>query len=416
MNKIFQKIINDPILLFMLPLSLIPLIIIIIISPIIRIRIALLHSDRLGHFTANTELYLCEQDLNKSKKRQIDLHYLIKTPSIYEALIKGISRRACNNQIARMWKRELNILPFFLLRPLDLIIRSFKGLSSFHALAARGGNRDLDNLLKDSAPHLSFTSEEDRHGKATLISMGMPEGAKFVCLNVRDNAYHSSESLAYHDYRNTDIQNYVLASEELCSRGYFVIRMGKKVNTAILSDNPMIIDYATNGMRSDFMDVYLGAKCNFCITVGSGFDGICDIFRRPIVEVNHVPICSIYSWGTVLPVSLFKHFIDIKTNRELTLNEIIKRDLAFSHGSSYYEEKGVRLEENSAEEIRDAVVEMEDRLAGNWQNRSEDEVLQDQFWKIYLANMVGPNGVQYHGSTRSNYSAKFLRNNKIWLS
>ena len=44
------------------------------------------------------------------------------------------------------------------------------------------------------------------------------------------------------------------------------------------------------GQRSDFMDIYFGAKCHFFIGVGTGIDAIPDIFRRPILYVNVVPL------------------------------------------------------------------------------------------------------------------------------
>ena len=124
-NKAILKIKNDPLLLIALPISVISLLLIFILRPIIRVRIALLHSDRLGHFTVNTVLYLCERDLDKGRHRQIDLHYLTKTPAVLYSFINRITRETCNSQLAIMWKRELNILPWFFLRPLDLIIRSF---------------------------------------------------------------------------------------------------------------------------------------------------------------------------------------------------------------------------------------------------------------------------------------------------
>ena len=120
--------------------------------------------------------------------------------------------------------------------------------------------------------------------------------ARFVCFIVRDSSYLDSLplyrhlDLSYHSYRDCNIQNYVLAAEELAERGYYVIRMGAKVKEAFNVKHPNIIDYAFNGMRSDFMDIYLGAKCTFCVTVGTGFDSIPFIFRRPIVDTNFVPL------------------------------------------------------------------------------------------------------------------------------
>ena len=79
-----------------------------------------------------------------------------------------------------------------------------------------------------------------------------------------------------------------LAAEELARRGYYVFRMGAKVLKPLKSSNPKVIDYAS-GMRSDFMDIYLGAKCTFCVTTLSGFDGIPRIFRKPAVTLQ-VPL------------------------------------------------------------------------------------------------------------------------------
>ena len=105
MNKKITKILEEPLLIIALPFSIISLLLIFIIRPFIRIRVALLFSDRLGHFAGNTELYLCDLEINQPRYKQIDLHYFPRKP--------------CNNQLARMWKRELNVMPWFFLRPLE---------------------------------------------------------------------------------------------------------------------------------------------------------------------------------------------------------------------------------------------------------------------------------------------------------
>ena len=77
-------------------------------------------------------------------------------------------------------------------------------------------DRDLFNLLDKTPPNLSFTSKEESEGLAFLASLGLKPNDKFVCLNVRDNAYLDYQSSnagarvdwSYHDYRNCDINNY----------------------------------------------------------------------------------------------------------------------------------------------------------------------------------------------------------------
>ena len=401
MNKKLRIIISEPLLLIALPVSLIFLLVIVIARPIVRIRIGFLRCDRIGHFAANTELYLCERDFKKDCGKTLDLfHY---------------NRKVCNQQLANMWERKLHVLPWFWLRPLCLIIRSFDCFASYRAIEGRGGDRDIDNLLDRFPPHLEFTAEEEERGKAGLRAMGIPNDAHFACLTVRDSAYlaqhYKGADVSYHNYRDSDIKNYVLAAEALAARGYFVIRMGAKVLEAMKTAHPKIIDYAANGMRSDFMDIYLGAKCEFCISTSTGFDAVPLIFRRPIVYVNMVPPGWLFTFSKRF-LAITKHHFSVQKNRELTLQEIFTQGVGFCMASSDYLSKGVDLIENTPEEIRDVVIEMAERLEGIWQPHEDDEVLQRKFWEIFPVDAVGRNGVPLHGEIRSRYGADFLRKNR----
>ena len=62
--------------------------------------------------------------------------------------------------------------------------------------------------------------------------------------------------------------------------------MGAIVEKPFKSKNPKIIDYANSNLRSDFMDIYLGAKCTFCISTGSGFQCLPVLFRKPIIDLS----------------------------------------------------------------------------------------------------------------------------------
>jgi putative glycosyltransferase (TIGR04372 family) len=404
MNKKLRIIISEPLLLIALPVSLISLLTIILAKPFVKIKIGLLHCDRIGHFAANTELYLCERDFKKRNEKTLDLFYF--------------PREVCNQQLARMWERKLHVLPWFWLRPLCLIVRSFNCLASCRVMEGRGGDRDLDNLLDQVPTHLEFTVEEERLGKAKLELMGVPEGEPFVCLTVRDNAYltqlYKGGNASYHNYRDSNIQNFILAAEELAGRGYFVIRMGAKVNEALKSTHPRIIDYATNGVRSDFMDIYLGANCEFCISTSTGFDAIPFIFRRPIVFVNSVPPGWFHTSRKQF-IAITKHHFSVQENRELTLKEIFNSSVGFCGSSVDYAAKEVNLIENTPEEIRDVVLEMSDRLNRSWEPHEDDEELQRKFWEIFPGDAVGRGGVPLHGEIRSHYGANFLRENRWWL-
>ena len=57
-KKEFRILKSEPLLFITLPFSLIILLILKLLSPILLIRFGLLHSDRIGHFLINTELFL----------------------------------------------------------------------------------------------------------------------------------------------------------------------------------------------------------------------------------------------------------------------------------------------------------------------------------------------------------------------
>lgn len=389
----------------------IPVVVVIrLIRPWLLVRMGGLISSRLGHFAANTELHLCEMDadINVPRQHYVDFFYMAYDP-------------ICNQQLAIMWKRVLPILPSWFMAPIDWVNRLIPG-GSIHEIGNNTQHdRDVHNLLDRFPPHLKFTEEELARGENGLQALGIPPGSPFVCLTVRDSAYlaqfRSDGNYVYsHDeHRDCNVQNFVLAAEELANRGYFVIRMGAKVRESMESSHTMVIDYATNGMRNDFMDIYLGAKCWFCISVGTGFDAVPYIFRRPIVYVNFVPLGYLLTFRAQF-LGLIKHHYAVAENRELTLCEIFSYGIGLSLLASDYDSKGIKLRENTPEEIRDLVVEMEERLNGTWVAHPDDEILQKRFREMYPTDVVDVyQGRPLHGKILSLYSANFLRNNRDWL-
>lgn len=400
---LFRKIFKLPLYIFAIPAVLIMR----LIKPLLLVRFGGINSTRIGHFASNTELYLCELEagINVPNQRHIDLFYMG-----YKSI--------CNQQLAIMWQRLLRILPAWIMGPIIRVNRIIPGGKAHEIGNNTQNDRDVHNLLDRFPPHLQFTTEEEMRGEAGLRAMGIPVGARFVCLIVRDSAYldsHISNDWNYHNYRDSDVQNYVLAAEALADRGLFVIRMGAKVHAAINSAHPKVIDYATNGMRSDFMDIYLGAKCTFCISTSTGFDAVPTIFRRPVVFVNSMPI-GINSTFCDKYLSITKHHFSVQLNRLLSLSEIFSYSVGFSVHTLDYVSNGVNLIENTSEEIYDVVIEMAERIAGIWQEKPEDKVLQSRFWEIFPTDAVDVNASNpFHGEIRARFGTAFLRNNPEWL-
>ena len=157
-----------------LPLSLPFLFFLIIIYPFIKIKVGFLHSDRIGHFTLDTELYLLEK---KNKKiKSIDLFYLGR-------------KNVCNKTLERLWRKELIIFPRFILRPLCLQIRFFKFLEFLRCGHTVCGQRDILNLLDQYPATIKLNHHDLTNGDNERLKIGLPKNAKFVCLIVRDSSY-----------------------------------------------------------------------------------------------------------------------------------------------------------------------------------------------------------------------------------
>ena len=393
----------------------VPLIIIIrLIKPWYLIRWQELISSRIGHFAHNVELYCCERDagINTPSQNYIDLFYLGKIVS--------------NRQLEKMWRRSLIILPSWLLLPICRVNRFFCFFipsGKEHEIGTNtNGDRDVHNLIDKFTSHINFTSEEELKGKEILKTFGLPEDAKFICLLVRDSGYlnrHKEyeyiERWQHHNYRDGDIDKYVLAAEELASRGYYVFRMGINVLKPLKSSNSRIIDYANSKIRSDFMDIYLGAKCFFCISAQAGFEGISATFRRPIAVIS-MPLGLAFT-NNQKYLHLTKHHINRLNKKELTISEIFSSKVAFATSSEEFKNNNVELQENTPEEIRDFVTEMDDRLNGNWIETDEDIFLQKNFWSIFKKNISHLSlKEKNHGIVKSRFCSKYLKNNKSWIN
>jgi putative glycosyltransferase (TIGR04372 family) len=396
--------------LILLPAGLLFVLLMRLLRPWFLIRINPLASDRIGHFAGNTELYLCERTagINAPKRPYVDLCYFAATP-------------VANEQLAVMWARRLRIWPAWLLGQAFRLNRLLPGAAIHEVGDNTQGDRDVHNLFERMPPFLSFTPEEKLRGQAGLAAMGIPTDGEFICLVARDDAYLKTLSpqrpghFDYHNYRNVDIQNFVAAAEALADLGYYVIRMGSAVKALINSTHPRVIDYAANNMRSDFMDIYLGATCSFCVSSGAGLDAIPRIFRRPMAFASLLPIGYLLTFEKDSVGICKKHWLTSE-QRWLSLKEIFNLGVGYCLASSGYDVKGVEVVENTPKEIRSLVMEMAERIKGTWLGTPDDEALQRRFWEIYPIDARDARGkAPLHGQVRARYGAQFLRDNRDWL-
>lgn len=365
------------------------------LEPWRRVRIGYLENDRIGHQAINTEMFLRARALDGSEKTCLDLF---------------VSGPPVNLQLDAMIRRRLIVVRLPLL---GLFHR--EGLLPYIAGTRFEADMNLHHYdfsaCRKAPPQLSFTADEERRGKELLARLGIPNEVPFVCFHARTPDYlaarhprHDGGDWSYHDFRDGRIENCIPAAEALTSRGIYALRVGAVVDQPIQTSNPMIIDYASTH-RSDFGDIYLAARCKFFIGNTAGLVCVPWIFDVPVLMANTIPLFFPRAWGPA-DIALPNHLWDKRLGRPLTLKEM--RDSASYTDSQSFEDAGIEVRENTADEILAAALEMNDRLDGSWAPHPDDAELQRRFQELPPVEPMA-RGCRYR------IGADYLRRNRALL-
>ena len=360
------------------------------LKPWVHVRFVRWASQSLGIWAILTEVYLCQRDAGMHPKRCLDLFYRYDRAAFQ--LKRSVSRASaiCNKPLDKMFRRHLRLR------------QGAQFLDYLNRLLPRGSEEFILNLpdphdryglLERFPTHLVFTEEEERQGQSVLRKLGVPPGALFACFHARDSVYHARwrpglelfypVNREWPNTRNASIRNYLLAAEKLTELGYYAIRMGKYVEEPIRSDNPRIIDYAWSH-QSDFMDVYLSARCAFFIGQISGMTSLPMVFRRPVAFVNAYEMTEYRYCSHPDSVFIPKKFYSARRGRLLSFREMVALGFAlyepkFADLKARFDNLGMEIQENTPEEILEVVIEMHRRLQGTWMASEEDKELQCRF-------------------------------------
>ena len=364
-----------------------------------------LPSHEIGHYASNVEIHLCEKDakIHGDSAKTAEIWY------------RNPDHAVANNQLDMMWSRVVKISNSPITRYADAISRRLPGGSKF---SISHHDRDAYGLYGKMQPHIQFSKSESKQGEEFLNSVRHFAGQKFVCLAVRDSLYKKDQftdrDISKDDYRNNDISNFQNVAEQLVSDGYLVFRMGAKVERPFGVDAPGVFDYASNGMRTDFLDVYLSANCEIFISTVLGLDSIPEIFRVPRVLTNYIPIANFGKYGPQDLIIPKQYWIE-NESRFMSFREVVaSKDALGSCTSSYeYQRAGLKLVENTPQEITLATQELLARKIGTWQTTDEAVMLQQKFWSLY--DQLSPPGIKSRAKDHKPLiGTEFLRANPHW--
>lgn len=373
--------------LLLLPLALIVIGVIRFISRWCMVRFGIFWSPRLGHMIGNSECYLCERDSGLQ-------------PKALDLWIPASGPRA-NRVVERKYRKILHVMPRRVGTLCFQVNALFHGWEK-HAIQTIQVDRDVKGLWEKHAPHVGFTEREHSKGLRLLTALGIPPGASWVCLIVRDPSYLRAKfpgaDFSYHDYRDADVSNYIPAAVELARRGYYVVRVGDGAAKPFHVKHTRIIDYA-HGKRTPFGDLYLGAKCAFCLGTPTGFMAIAQTFNHPLCITDMVPLEYAPTWSRGLMI--FKHHQ--KDGKRMSVREICDAGLGTATFAHLFRHAGVTLQDNTPEEIFALAMEMADHV----ETGSFDGEAQGAFWSNFPTSMV--NGAPLNENIRLRIGREFLK-------
>ena len=387
---VFPKILLTPVAFLILTAFLLA-------KPFVQIRLYRMVDSRIGHLALNTERVRLStlQRNTQNRKREVLVYCSESRNCSNNALRKLFFRDSLHLRGHTAWLalRMASSIPFY---------------SSFATIANGNLIIDREGFISSKLPELTFTSQELNNGNGFLDQLKVSP-QKFVCLHVRDSAYLThifGQKIHKHDYRDSEISTYVEAADVLAEMGYTVFRMGALVKEPLVSKHPRVIDYATNGMRTEFLDIFLGAHCTFCISTGSGWDTVPSIFRRPVMYVNYLPIFE--TSATTLPITIYPKLLsDPKLLKPLTLTDVIEKKLATPLSSAAYADAGVEIRDLSSEELVEAVTEMAQRVEGTFVETPAQKEMQAKL-KHILSTHPKLQPTPNHYPIRAEFASCFL--------
>lgn len=224
--------------------------------------------------------------------------------------------------------------------------------------------------------YFSLNEEDYIRGQELERYLGIPKGAKFITLHIREGNFLSSyvdasKDWSHHDIRDCTVDYLYPTIDFLLQEGYWVIRIGDPGSTPLPAHyrTKQVIDlpHTHQSLVFGFADIWFCTQCAFMLTSGSGPVAIAHTSGStypPIVTFNQIPIYTPLSIYRAHDIFTPKLIYSEKRKRILSYEEM--RILAIDKFSTtqQYAEAGLSVIENSKEDILSAAKEMINHLRG----------------------------------------------------
>ena len=375
-----------------------------VLRPVVTIRFRNMPADEIGPLTVVSQHYLRIKD-TQQKKRQLDFWYLKD------------SVKVSNDYMLNFVKSQIKVRSSRFIELVAAISEKLPG-AQHHQIES-----EIRITLLEGVGKKLKLPQKDRDSSSEYVKkIGIDPQKEFIALMVRDGAYKSDIVQANTQvrtdkeiYRNQDINDYLQVAEKFASMNVQIVRMGAKVERPFTSNSPLIIDYASTGMRTEAADIYLASECAMCISTNLGFDHIAAMSGKLRVITNQALIIQASTLFYSTDVFILQRFIERSSGRLLTLSESLQfaeiRNLDWYHKVI---DRGLDFVRNTPEEILEASLEGWQRSKGQWVDSPEGLELQAKYWHIY--DTFFPQHKDRFLNGRPHVGTSFLRNNKSWLA
>lgn len=377
-----------------------------VFRPLVRVQLMVVAFHRFGHLALEPEMFL---SFNEAKNAEGPAYR--QFPKTIRLWSFGPTRSQSNRYLVKKWKEVLLAPPSWWI---DSLLHAGEKVSALRLDTPKLSVHGPANALDHSGPHLSFFSDELKRGRIELAKLGVDIDRPIVCLIVRNGGYYATrgevESQGY-ELLNFDISTFELAAKSLVSRGYQVVRMGTGSEKPFGAGISGVFDYANSPLRSEFLDIYIAARCKFAVSTQTGPDAVCLAFRRPVCYID-VARFSQFFFGSKLaywnPSELRRD------GTRLTLKEIVSSDVVWIKDPDDFIRHRIQSIRSTPQQIERLVGGFVDLYEKGFTMSPHDHDLSTQAQEIIESGM-GERGMGTFGRITAQLNPVFLHEQGSWF-
>ena len=358
-------------------------------------RVCLMHTDRLGHLSNNTQLFFIRHKRNLLE----DTNYYLIAPSINSSKIANKDLLLLHIEYTKSLKNVRIITSSFFYYLLLFSQGFLNDKRLFFSLEYK--SNEIEFSFQEQT--VSFNEKQRVFGNDILLQMNIKQNDKLVCIYTRDASFlenrDNNVDWSYHDYRNTNIESYLKAIKFLINKGYKVIRIGSEYSKSLNYINDNFIEYNLSEYKSGFMDLYIPYLVSFIIGCKSGATDLSLLFNTPILVTDLTTFVE-------APLGKNDLFIQkklINSNENIVpFKELVENEKFYTNdGNKMLSLYGLSYIDNTEDEILEATIEMYNRTINNF-------ILEDAQMDLLK---------RYHNEycVKNKYSSEFVPISVNWL-